>query len=142
MTQVKAYAALSATSGLRPSTIERREPGAHDVEIEIEFCGLCHSDVHTIRSEWGPAKYPLVPGHEIVGLVSRVGDSVEGFTVDERVGVGCMVDSCRECDSCLEGFEQYCEAGNVGTYNGLDHRNGNGVTQGGYSQGIVVEHVD
>ncbi len=139
MTQVKAYAAATATSGLRPSTIERREPGAHDVAIDIEFCGLCHSDVHTIRSEWGPAKYPLVPGHEIVGIVSRVGDSVDGFTVGERVGVGCMVDSCRECDSCLEGFEQYCEAGNIGTYNGVDRRNGDVVTQGGYSQGIVVD---
>ncbi len=139
MTTVKAYAAESATSGLRAGTIERREPGAHDVEIAIEFCGLCHSDVHTIRSEWGPAKYPLVPGHEIVGLVSRVGGSVEGFAVGERVGVGCMVDSCRECDSCLEGFEQYCEAGNIGTYNVLDRRNGGVVTQGGYSQSIVVD---
>ncbi|MEV8143977.1 NAD(P)-dependent alcohol dehydrogenase [Specibacter sp. NPDC078709] len=139
MTQVKAYAAVSATSGLTPSTIERREPGAHDVEIAIEFCGLCHSDVHTIRSEWGPAKYPLVPGHEIVGTVSRVGDSVEGFTVGERVGVGCMVDSCRECDSCLEGFEQYCEVGNVGTYGAVDRRNGDAITQGGYAQGIVVD---
>lgn len=139
MTKVKAYAALSATSGLAPSTIERREPGSHDVEIAIEFCGLCHSDVHAIRSEWRPATYPLVPGHEIVGIVSRVGDSVEAFTVGERVGVGCMVDSCRECDSCLEGFEQYCEAGNVGTYNVIDGRNGGGVTQGGYSQGIVVD---
>ncbi|WP_104109405.1 MULTISPECIES: NAD(P)-dependent alcohol dehydrogenase [unclassified Arthrobacter] len=139
MTQVKTYAAVSATSGLNPSTIERREPGAHDVEIAIEFCGLCHSDVHTIRSEWGQAKYPLVPGHEIVGTVSRVGDSVEGFTVGERVGVGCMVDSCRECDSCLEGFEQYCEVGNVGTYGAVDRRNGDEITQGGYAQSIVVD---
>ena len=139
MTQVKAYSAASATSGLRPDTVERREPGPHDVAIDIEFCGLCHSDVHTIRSEWGPAKYPLVPGHEIVGIVSRVGGSVEGFTVGQRVGVGCMVDSCRECDSCLEGFEQYCEAGNVGTYGAVDTRNGGVITQGGYSQGIVVD---
>lgn len=139
MTQVKAYAAVSATSGLRPSSIDRPEPGAHDVEIAIEFCGLCHSDVHTIRSEWGQAKYPLVPGHEIVGIVSRVGDSVEGFTIGQRVGVGCMVDSCRECDSCLEGFEQYCEAGNIGTYGAADRRNGGTITQGGYAQGIVVD---
>ncbi|MHA7305390.1 NAD(P)-dependent alcohol dehydrogenase [Arthrobacter sp. TMN-49] len=139
MTHVKAYAADSATSGLNPSTVERRDPGAHDVEIAIEFCGLCHSDVHTIRSEWGPAKYPLVPGHEIVGLVSNVGDAVEGFTVGQRVGVGCMVDSCRECDSCLEGFEQYCEVGNVGTYGVADPRNGGGITQGGYAQAIVVD---
>lgn len=139
MTQVKAYEAVSATSGLQPGTIERREPAAHDVEIAIEFCGLCHSDVHTIRSEWGPAKYPLVPGHEIVGIVSRVGDGVEGFTVGERVGVGCMVDSCRECESCLEGFEQYCEVGNTGTYGVVDSRNGGVVTQGGYAQSIVVD---
>ncbi|PYI39724.1 hydroxyacid dehydrogenase [Arthrobacter psychrolactophilus] len=139
MTNVKAYAAVSATSGLGPSTVERREPGAHDVAIDIEFCGLCHSDVHTIRSEWGQAKYPLVPGHEIVGVVSRVGDSVEGFTVGQRVGVGCMVDSCRECESCLEGLEQYCEAGNVGTYGAVDRRNGGVITQGGYSQSIVVD---
>lgn len=139
MTQVKAYAAQSPTSGLTPSTIERREPGAHDVEIAIEFCGLCHSDVHTIRSEWGSTKYPLVPGHEVVGIVSRVGDLVEGFTVGQRVGVGCMVDSCRECDSCLEGFEQYCEVGMVGTYGAPDKRNGSVITQGGYSQAIVVD---
>ena len=105
MTQAKAYAAASATSGLRATTIDRREPGANDVEIAIDFCGLCHSDVHTIRSEWGQAKYPLVPGHEIVGKVSRVGKDVTYFAVGDTVGVGCMVDSCRECDSCLEGFE-------------------------------------
>ena len=139
MKQVKAYAAVSATSGLAPATVERREPGPRDVEIAIEFCGLCHSDVHTVRSEWGTAKYPLVPGHEIVGIVSRVGESVEGFTVGQRVGVGCMVDSCRECDSCLEGFEQYCEVGSIGTYNVADTRNGGAITQGGYSQAIVVD---
>ena len=139
MTEVKAYAANSATSGFAPSTVKRREPGAHDVEISIEFCGLCHSDVHAIRSEWGPAKYPLVPGHEIVGTVSRIGDAVEGFNVGQRVGVGCLVDSCRECDSCLEGFEQYCEGGNIGTYGVVDRRNGGGITQGGYSKGIVVD---
>ncbi|MCQ9163326.1 MULTISPECIES: NAD(P)-dependent alcohol dehydrogenase [unclassified Arthrobacter] len=139
MTQAKAYAATSATSGLNPSTIERREPGAHDVEIAIDFCGLCHSDVHTVRSEWRPARYPLVPGHEIVGRVTRVGADVVGFAVGDLAGVGCMVDSCRECDSCLEGFEQYCEKGNTGTYGVVDRRNGGGVTQGGYSSSIVVD---
>jgi len=139
MTQAKAFAATSATSGLSASTIERREPGAHDVEISIDFCGLCHSDVHTIRSEWGPAKYPLVPGHEIVGTVSRVGYDVVGFAVGDPVGVGCMVDSCRECDSCLEGFEQYCERGNVGTYGVADPRHGGAITQGGYASSIVVD---
>ncbi|PYI68663.1 hydroxyacid dehydrogenase [Arthrobacter livingstonensis] len=139
MTQAKAYAATSATSGLHPGTIERREPGPGDVEIAIDFCGLCHSDVHTIRSEWGPAKYPLVPGHEIVGTVTRVGAGVVGFSVGDTAGVGCMVDSCRECDSCLEGFEQYCENGNTGTYGVADRRNGGAITQGGYSSSIVVD---
>lgn len=139
MTEVKAYAAVSPTSGLLPGTVERRDPGAHDVEIAIEFCGLCHSDVHTIRGEWGPVGYPLVPGHEIVGTVSRVGDSVEGFTVGQVVGVGCMVDSCRACDSCLEGFEQYCELGNTGTYGAVDRRHGDTITQGGYAKSIVVD---
>ncbi|WP_113718669.1 NAD(P)-dependent alcohol dehydrogenase [Arthrobacter dokdonensis] len=139
MTQAKAYAATSATSGLNAGTIERREPGAHDVEIAIDFCGLCHSDVHTIRSEWGAAKYPLVPGHEIVGTVTRAGADVVAFSVGDTVGVGCMVDSCRECDSCLEGFEQYCENGNTGTYGVADSRNGGGITQGGYSSSIVVD---
>lgn len=122
-----------------PSTVERREPGPHDVEIAIEFCGLCHSDVHTIRAEWGQVSYPLVPGHEIVGTVSRVGDSVDGFAVGQIVGVGCMVDSCRECDSCLEGLEQYCEMGNTGTYGAVDKRNGDTITQGGYAKSIVVD---
>jgi alcohol dehydrogenase (NADP+) len=139
MTEAKAYAATSATSGLNAGTIERREPGSTDVEIAIDFCGLCHSDVHTIRSEWGPAKYPLVPGHEIVGKVSRIGSDVVGFAVGDTVGVGCMVDSCRECDSCLEGFEQYCENGNTGTYGVVDKRNGGDITQGGYSSSIVVD---
>ncbi|MFC8303101.1 NAD(P)-dependent alcohol dehydrogenase [Specibacter sp. NPDC057265] len=139
MTEVKAYAATSPTSGLVPSTVERREPGAHDVEIAIEFCGLCHSDVHTIRAEWGQVSYPLVPGHEIVGTVSRVGKAVQGFTVGQVVGVGCMVDSCRECGSCLEGFEQYCEMGNTGTYGAVDRRNGDTITQGGYAKAIVVD---
>lgn len=139
MTQAKAYAATSATSGLSAATIERREPGAHDVEIAIDFCGLCHSDVHTIRSEWGSAPYPLVPGHEIVGKVSRVGADVTEFAVGDAVGVGCMVDSCRECDSCREGFEQYCEAGNTGTYGAPDGRHGGEITQGGYASSIVVD---
>ena len=139
MTQAKAYAATSATSGLRATTIDRREPGANDVEIAIDFCGLCHSDVHTIRSEWGQAKYPLVPGHEIVGKVSRVGQDVTYFAVGDTVGVGCMVDSCRECDSCLEGFEQYCSNGNTGTYGVPDRRHDGVITQGGYASSIVVD---
>jgi uncharacterized zinc-type alcohol dehydrogenase-like protein len=133
-----AFGATSPTSGLVPLSIHRREPKADDVEIEIEFCGLCHSDVHATRGEWGDRPWPLVPGHEIVGRVRRVGDQVRSFAVGDRVGVGCMVDSCRECENCLDGVEQYCERGNVGTYGVPDPRNGDAVTQGGYSQLVVV----
>ncbi|AJT41366.1 NAD(P)-dependent alcohol dehydrogenase [Psychromicrobium lacuslunae] len=139
MTVAKAYAAMSATTGLEPTTIDRREPGAHDVEIDIEFCGLCHSDVHSIRGEWGDQQWPLTPGHEIVGTVARVGSEVTEFKAGDSVGVGCMVDSCRECDSCLEGFEQYCEKGMVGTYGAVDKRNQDSITQGGYSSSVVVD---
>ena len=134
-----AYGATAGDSGLVPLTITRRAPKEDDVEIAIEFCGLCHSDVHATRGEWGTQNYPLVPGHEIVGRVTRVGSAVEDFTVGERVGVGCMVDSCRECDSCLDGLEQYCEKGMVGTYGAKDRRNGDTITQGGYASSIVVD---
>ena len=133
-----ARGAVSSDSGLVPLTVARRAPAADDVEIAIEFCGLCHSDVHATRGEWGGKVYPLVPGHEIVGTVSRVGSAVTDFAVGERVGVGCMVDSCRECDSCLDGLEQYCEIGMTGTYGAKDRRHG-GITQGGYSSSIVVD---
>lgn len=138
LTAVRAFGATSAASGLVPLTVTRREPKADDVEIEIEFCGLCHSDVHATRGEWGEKPWPLVPGHEIVGRVRRVGAHVMGFAVGDRVGVGCMVDSCRECANCSAGLEQFCERGNVGTYGVADPRNGGEVTQGGYSQRIVV----
>ena len=138
-TLAAAYGATSSDSGLVPLTVSRRAPKENDVEIAIEFCGLCHSDVHATRGEWGAQNYPLVPGHEIVGRVSRVGSAVDDFTVGERVGVGCMVDSCRECDSCLDGLEQYCENGMTGTYGAKDARNGGAVTQGGYSTSIVVD---
>ncbi|MDT0167575.1 NAD(P)-dependent alcohol dehydrogenase [Pseudarthrobacter sp. BRE9] len=134
-----AYGALSGDSGLVPLTVARRAPKPDDVEIAIEFCGLCHSDVHATRGEWGGQAYPLVPGHEIVGTVSRIGSDVTGFAVGDRVGVGCMVDSCRECDSCLDGLEQYCENGMTGTYGAKDRRNGGAITQGGYSSSIVVD---
>jgi uncharacterized zinc-type alcohol dehydrogenase-like protein len=134
-----AYGAVSPDSGLAPLTIARRAPKADDVEIAIEFCGLCHSDVHATRGEWGSQKYPLVPGHEIVGTVSRIGSAVTDFTPGERVGVGCMVDSCRECESCLDGLEQYCESGLIGTYGAKDPRNGDAITQGGYSSAVVVD---
>lgn len=134
-----AYGATASDSGLVPLTVARRAPKDDDVEIAIEFCGLCHSDVHATRGEWGTQKYPLVPGHEIVGRVSRVGAAVEDFAPGDLVGVGCMVDSCRECDSCLDGLEQYCENGMTGTYGAVDARNGNSITQGGYATSVVVD---
>ncbi|MDB5222133.1 MAG: hydroxyacid dehydrogenase [Chitinophagaceae bacterium] len=140
MTPTKAYAAQSATTPLAPWNLERREPKPHDVEIEILFCGVCHSDLHTARGEWGGTVYPCVPGHEIVGRVTRVGDHVKKYKAGDFAGVGCMVDSCRECESCKEGLEQYCENGMVGTYNGKE-RDGGGNTYGGYSKMIVV-HED
>ncbi|MDQ0000510.1 MULTISPECIES: NAD(P)-dependent alcohol dehydrogenase [Pseudarthrobacter] len=138
-TMAAAYGAVSENSGLVPLTLARRTPKADDVEIAVEFCGLCHSDVHATRGEWGVQKYPLVPGHEIVGTVSRVGSAVGDFAPGDRVGVGCMVDSCRECDSCLDGLEQYCENGMTGTYGAVDRRNGDSITQGGYSSAVVVD---
>jgi uncharacterized zinc-type alcohol dehydrogenase-like protein len=134
-----AYGATASDSGLVPLTVSRRAPKEDDVEIAIEFCGLCHSDVHASRGEWGSQNYPLVPGHEIVGRVSRVGSAVDDFAPGELVGVGCMVDSCRECESCLDGLEQYCENGMTGTYGAKDARNGDSITQGGYSTSIVVD---
>jgi uncharacterized zinc-type alcohol dehydrogenase-like protein len=136
MTTVKAYASPSATEDLVATTIERREVGAHDVMIEIKFAGICHSDIHTVRGDWGPQQYPLVPGHEIAGIVTEVGSAVTKHSVGDRVGVGCMVNSCKECVNCQKGEEQYCLKGNVGTYGAVD-RDGT-ITQGGYSTHVVV----
>lgn len=133
----KAYGAQAADKSLEPMTIERRRPGPHDVQIEIAYCGVCHSDLHTVRSEWAGTLYPCVPGHEIVGHVTAIGAGVTGFTVGETVGVGCLVDSCQHCDSCGEGLEQFCENGWTGTYNSPT-RDAPGHTLGGYSQRIVV----
>lgn len=133
---VNAYAATSATGPLTPTTIERRDLGPHDVLIDIKFSGICHSDIHTARSEWGATRYPIVVGHEIAGVVREVGAEVTKFAAGDRVGVGCMVDSCRECANCRKGLEQYCLNGNVGTYGAVD-RDGR-PTQGGYAQAIVV----
>ena len=133
---VTAYATPSANAPFEKTTIERRDLRAHDVLIDIKFVGICHSDIHTARGEWGAANYPLVPGHEIAGLVSAVGPQVSKYAVGDRFGVGCMVDSCRECVNCKAGQEQYCLKGNVGTYGGmLDGK----PTDGGYSQQIVVD---
>jgi alcohol dehydrogenase (NADP+) len=131
-----AYAAHQAKAPLAPYSFERRSPGDHDVAIDIHYCGICHSDIHTVRDEWGEQQYPLVPGHEIVGVVKSIGAKVTKFKVGELVGVGCMVDSCRQCTSCQEGLEQYCSQGLVGTY-GSKLADGS-MTQGGYSTHIVV----
>ncbi len=136
MLTVNAYAAPSATAPLEPTTIERRDVGAHDVLIDIKFAGICHSDIHTARGEWGPTTYPLVVGHEIAGVVAEVGPEVTKHHVGDRVGVGCMVNSCRECRYCLAGEEQFCVKGTTGTYGAKD-RDGT-VTQGGYSTHVVV----
>lgn len=134
---IKAYAAQSSTSPLAPHDIERREPGPEDIKIEILYCGVCHSDLHTARNEWHNTLYPSVPGHEIVGKVVAVGDQVKNFKIGDYAGVGCMVDSCGHCSSCHDGDEQYCENGFTGTYNGPMFGGEN--TYGGYSQSIVVK---
>ena len=138
MINVKAYAAQTATSPLGPFQIERREPNPDDVVIEIAFCGICHSDIHTVRSEWGPASYPCVPGHEIVGKVIGVGKRVKKFKVGDLAGVGCFVDSCGKCANCKAHEEQFCEKGAVFTYNGTEY-DGKTKTQGGYSTHITVK---
>ena len=134
----KAYGAHAAHKALESMDIERRAPGPHDVQIDIAYCGVCHSDLHTVRAEWAGTIYPCVPGHEIVGHVSAVGADVTGFKVGDTVGVGCLVDSCQHCPSCAEGLEQYCETGFTGTYNGPTP-DAPGHTLGGYSQRIVVD---
>jgi uncharacterized zinc-type alcohol dehydrogenase-like protein len=135
--KTKAYGAHASNKPLEAMDIERRQPGPHDVQIDIAYCGVCHSDLHTVRSEWAGTLYPCVPGHEIVGHVSAVGSEVTGFKVGDTVGVGCMVDSCQHCASCGEGLEQFCEHGFVGTYNGKTP-DAPGHTLGGYAQQIVV----
>lgn len=137
MSQTKAYAAFDPKSDLKPWSLDRREPKPDDVQIEILYCGVCHSDLHTARDEWGGTVYPCVPGHEIVGKVTAVGKDVKNFKVGDLAGVGCLVDSCRECDNCKQGWEQYCRNGMVGTYNG-QQKDGSGNTYGGYSKSIVV----
>jgi uncharacterized zinc-type alcohol dehydrogenase-like protein len=137
MSKVQAYAAQSATSGVAPFSIERREPRPDDVAIEIDYCGICHTDIHFVYNDWGNTVYPVVPGHEIIGRVTAVGEAVERFQPGDRVGVGCLVDSCRSCGSCEDGLEQYCERGWTATYNGEDRHDGT-PTYGGYSERIVV----
>jgi uncharacterized zinc-type alcohol dehydrogenase-like protein len=138
MIPTPAYAAPEAKAPLAPTVIERREPGPHDVLIDIRYCGVCHSDLHQVNDEWGGARFPLVPGHEIVGTVSRVGEAVTKWKVGDTVGVGCFVDSCRSCEACEAGEEQYCERGSTGTYNSLE-RDRKTPTYGGYSRRITVD---
>jgi uncharacterized zinc-type alcohol dehydrogenase-like protein len=141
MAQVRAFAATESKSALAGISIPRRDVGPNDVEFDVEFCGVCHSDLHTARNEWAawPTVYPCVPGHEIVGKVSRVGSQVKSFKPGDRAAVGCMVDSCGSCRSCNEGLEQYCDSGKtVFTYNSTDPHKTAPVTYGGYSEKIVV----
>lgn len=136
--KVKAYAVHSPKSLLEPYEFERRKPNADDVTIQIHFCGICHSDIHTARGEWGTPKYPCVPGHEIVGHVIAVGKKVKKFKVGDQVGVGCMVDSCGRCANCKAGEEQFCTKGAIFTYNSNEY-DGKSYTKGGYSSHIVVK---
>ncbi|MUL80661.1 MULTISPECIES: NAD(P)-dependent alcohol dehydrogenase [unclassified Mycolicibacterium] len=138
MSTVYAYAANSATEPLAKTTITRREVGPHDVAFDIHFAGICHSDIHTVKAEWGTPNYPVVAGHEIAGVVTAVGSEVTKYKVGDHVGVGCFVDSCRECDNCKAGLQQYCtDGGMIGTYNATE-RDGT-PTYGGYSGAIVVD---
>jgi uncharacterized zinc-type alcohol dehydrogenase-like protein len=134
MYPVKSYAAPSATQPLAPFEFSRRDLRPHDVLIDIRFCGICHSDIHQVRSEWGPALYPMVPGHEIVGVVAEVGKQVKGFKPGDKAGVGCMIDFCRECAECKEGYEQYC-GHPVFTYNGYE-KDGKTLAQEAYARVI------
>lgn len=137
MLPTKGFAAMTAKAALQPFSFERREIGPHDVLIAISHCGICHSDIHQARNEWGGSIFPMVPGHEIVGAIARVGNAVKKFRVGDVAGVGCFVDSCRSCSACREGLEQYCEVGMLLTYSARD-KNGQ-ITQGGYSSQIVVD---
>jgi len=138
--KTKSYAASAATAPLAPFSFDRRDPGERDVQIEILYCGVCHSDVHTVRNEWQGTTYPCVPGHEIIGRVIKVGAKVEKFRAGDTAGVGCLVDSCGTCGSCLENLEQFCEQGAIFTYNSPDKDSG-GMTFGGYSESIVVDEA-
>ncbi|MGA2684735.1 MAG: NAD(P)-dependent alcohol dehydrogenase [Verrucomicrobiota bacterium] len=138
MFKARAYSAQTQTSPLAPASIQRRDPGPHDVHIQILFCGVCHTDLHIVRNEWQGTTYPCVPGHEIIGRVTKVGVQVKKFKEGDVAAVGCMVDSCRTCENCRDGLEQFCEQGAVFTYNSPDKHLG-GMTYGGYSESVVVD---
>jgi uncharacterized zinc-type alcohol dehydrogenase-like protein len=137
MLKTKGYAATDAHSPLAPYSFDRRDPRPHDVAIEIRYCGICHTDIHQVRDEWGGSTFPMVPGHEIAGVVTAVGDKVRKYKIGEKVGVGCMVGSCRHCDPCRKGLEQYCAEGPIYTYNSREPDGT--LTMGGYSDKIVVD---
>jgi uncharacterized zinc-type alcohol dehydrogenase-like protein len=141
MIKTQGFAAQSANSPLAPFSFERRDPGSTDVQIDIMYCGVCHSDLHTARNEWANTIYPNVPGHEIVGRVVKAGSKVRKFKEGDYAAVGCLVDSCRTCENCKAGFEQYCEVGFVGTYNSEDKHMSGKMTYGGYSKTIVVDEA-
>lgn len=138
-TTVKAYGATAATEDLKPLDIERRQVGHDDIKIDITYCGVCHSDIHTVRNDWKGSTYPVVPGHEIIGRILEVGNSVSAFKVGDLVGVGCMVDSCHTCSSCQQDLEQFCENGTTFTYNSLNKHIPGTQTYGGYSTTVVVD---
>lgn len=138
MISTKGFAAHSAEDLLKPFSFDRRTVGPNDVRIDILYCGVCHSDIHQVRNEWGGTQYPIVPGHEIVGRITEVGTQVLKFDVGDIAGVGCLVDSCKTCDNCSRGLEQFCRNGSTGTYNGKDRKSG-GITYGGYSEHIIVD---
>ncbi len=139
MIQVYGYASQNAKAPLAPFTFERRAPGDHDIVIDIQYCGICHSDIHQVRDEWGGSIFPMVPGHEIVGVISQVGTKATRYKVGDRAGVGCMVDSCRKCIPCQKGLEQYCLEGATLTYNDVEKDEKKTPTKGGYSNKIVVD---
>ena len=138
MTKIKAFAVQDAESTLGPWNLERRTPGPKDIQIDILYCGVCHSDLHQIRNEWGNSIFPMVPGHEIIGRITKIGSDVKQFKVGDLAGVGCLVDSCRKCENCKEGLEQYCLNGSSPTYNGLE-QDKKTPTYGGYSKMIVAD---
>jgi len=139
MIKSKGYAGFDAKSPLKPYEFQRRELGEHDIHIKIKYCGVCHSDIHTVRDEWGGATYPLVPGHEIIGIIQAIGTKVTGHQLGDTVGIGCMVNSCGACNYCLQDFQQFCSQGTVFTYNSLDADGS--MTKGGYSDNIVVNQA-
>lgn len=135
----RGYAGKNSTDAIEQWNFERRPVGDNDILIEIKFSGICHSDIHTVQGHWGPQKYPLVPGHEIAGIVVAVGKNVTKFKIGDQAGIGCIVDSCRKCDSCKNGEEHHCETGMTGTYGSPDNTSPTGITQGGYANNIVVK---